>query len=220
MKKIIAFLVLAGILFQSSCAVISLIATPTSHEKKIPAEYDLTERQEQKILVLVNQPGWLASGVNLRYYLTRAIHYGLTEKIEFLPENIVDYNKLSEFRSNRSDFALLSAQEVGKALGADIVLVVTVEDYQLNLMPEAKYYDGSLSAAVALVDTASGEKLWPDSAESKPVYVGIDIEPNGRRVAIGRLAGALAHCTVRHLYGCTVAKFKIAEDRSGINWED
>ncbi|GAI99230.1 unnamed protein product, partial [marine sediment metagenome] len=53
------------------------------------------------------------------------MHRTLTEKIEIESENFVDYKKLSEFRSNRSDFAFLSAQEVGKALGADVVLVIT-----------------------------------------------------------------------------------------------
>ncbi len=220
MKKIIAFFMLAGILFQSGCGLIAVMASPTPHEQKIPAEYDLSERKEQKILVLVNQPTWLAAGVNLRYYLTIAMHRTLTQKIEIESENFVDYKKLSEFRSNRSDFAFLSAQEVGKALGADVVLVITIENYQLNAMPEANYYDGSLNAGAALFDVAGGEKLWPESAKSKRVKVGFDIESRGRQAAISRLANAFAHCSVRYLYDCPKNRFKIVEDRSGINWED
>ncbi len=220
MKKIIAFLVLAGILFQSGCGLVSVMISPTPHEQKITAEYDLSERKDQKVLVLVNQPAWLAAGVNLRYYLTKAMHITLTEKLEIESENFVGYNKLSEFRSNKSDFAFLSAQEVGKALGADVVLVITIENYRLNAMPEANYYDGSLNAGVALFDVAGGEKLWPESAKSKRVKVGFDIESRGRQVAISRLAKAFAHCTVRYLYDCSRTRFKIAEDRSGINWEN
>jgi len=220
MKKIIAFFMLAGILFQSGCGLIAVMASPTPHEQKITAEYDLSERKDQKILVLVNQPAWLAADVNLRYYLTTSMHRTFTKKVEIESENFVDYNKLSDFRSNRSDFAFLSAQEVGKALGADVVLVITILNYQLSEMPEADYYDGWLNAGAALFDVASGEKLWPESAKSKRVQVGFDLESRGRRIAIIRLANAFAHCTIRYLYGCPKNQFKIIEDQSALNWED
>lgn len=220
MKKIIAFLALAGILFQSGCGLIAAVGSPTPHEQKVQAEYDLTERKEEKMLVLVNQPRWVGASANLRYYLTKAIHKNLTGRIEIESENLVSYNELSEFRSKRPDFSLLSSQEVGTALGAGIVLVVMIEDYQLNTIPEVNYYEGFLNARAALFDTAGGKKLWPESAGSKRIKVGFDIESLGRQVAISRLAGALAHCTIRYLYNCPKNKFKIAEDRSGINWED
>jgi hypothetical protein len=53
-----------------------------------------------------------------------------------------------------------------KGFGADMVLLLMVEDYQLTKMAETDYYKGFLGAQAALLNTAAGEKLWPELAES------------------------------------------------------
>jgi hypothetical protein len=220
MKKVIVFSVLAAIFFYNGCGVVGLLGTPSRHERKIPAEYDLTKRKNQKILILVEQPGWLSTQANLRYYLTEAIRENLTAKVEVPPEYIISYNELSEFRSNKSDFPLLSPATVGRALGADIVLLVMLEDYQLSEVAETGYYGGFLGAQTVLFETATGEKLWPESAESKSIRVGFEVEQQGQEAAVGRLVAACAYCTTRYLYNCPKDKFKISDDRSHISWEE
>ena len=217
------FTFLTAVLFQSGCGVVGLMGTPTNSEKKVPAEYDLTEHTDQKILVVVNQPGWLNAKVNLRYYLTEAIRKSLIKKIKISPEYLVPYSELSEFRStcgraNKGDFSLLSPVEMGTAFDANMVLLVIIEDYQLHEIAETNYYKGFLSAQTVLFDTATGEKLWPESAKSKGIKVGFEVEEHGREVAIARLTSACAYCTTRYLYDCPKNKFKIAEDKSGIGW--
>lgn len=107
----------AAILFAGceSAGIVSVLGTPSHHEKEIAAEYNLSQHKDQKTLVLVNQSGWLNAEINLRYYLTRAISRNLVAKVEIKPENFVNYSELSEFRSNKSDFSFLSPVEVGKA---------------------------------------------------------------------------------------------------------
>lgn len=221
-KLLFTFTFLTAALFYSGCSftrTIGALSSPTSHEKKIPAEYDLTRHRKQKILVLVNQPAYLNAQVNLRFYLTEAMSKNLIKKVKIRPWYLVGYNELSEFRSGQPNFSLLSPAEVGTALDADIVLLVTLEDYRLHEIVETDYYKGFLSTRTILFDTATGEKLWPKSAKSKSIKVGFEVESYGREVAVKRLMDACAHCTVRHFYNCPKDKFKIFDDRSGPIWE-
>ncbi len=200
--------------------MVGLLGTPARHERKIPAEYDLTKRKKQKILVLVEQPGWLGAQANLRYHLTEAINKELTREIKISITKLIDYDRLSEFRSKREDFSLLSPIEIGTAFDANMVLLVVVESYQLNEVPETSYYKGSLGVKAVLLGTVTGKKLWPESEESRSIKVGYEVENRGQEIAIKRLAAAAAHCNVRHFYNCPKERFKIADDKSRINWEN
>ena len=220
MSKIIAFFTLAASLFHSGCGMVALIGTPSESEKKIPAEYNFAEHTNQKILILVKQPAYLTTHVNLRYHLTKAIRKELIAKVEIPPERFIDYGELSRFRSDKSNFSLLSPVEVGKALDADMVLLVAIEDSQLGKMAESNYYKGFLNAQTILLDTANEEKLWPKSTQSKDIRVGFEIEEHGREIAVSRLVNAGAYCITRYFYDCPKPKFKIADDRSGVGWKD
>lgn len=222
MRKLTVFFTLVMLLPHSGCklgAVVALVGSPTDHEKKIPAEYDLGEREGEKILVLVHEPGWLGARVNLRYYVTEAINENLTKKVKIKAEYLAGYDELSKFRSNQPNFALLPVAEVGVALDASMVLLVVAEDYQLTKMGEMDYYKGFLAGRAALVDVGSGKQLWPKSGESKSVRVGFEMVQGSPESAVVRLAADFAHCTVRYFYGCAVAKFKIPDDRSGAGWD-
>ena len=222
-EPLFIFTFLTAVLFDSGCSftrTVSTLSTPTRHERKIPAEYDLTEHRDQKILVLVNQPAYLNAQTNLRYYLTEEVNKNLIKKLKIPPEYLVTYDGVSAFRSNQSNFSLLSPIEVGKALDANMVLLVMVKDYQLNEMPEANCYQGFLNIQTVLFETAAGRKLWPESERSKSIKVGFDVEHRGREIAVKRLVAACAHCTVRYFYDCPGDKFKTADDKSGVGWED
>jgi hypothetical protein len=196
------------------------LGTESYHEEKVPAEYNLAKVPGKKILVLVNQPVWLDSQTNLRYYLTRAIRQNLIAETKIPQENLITYDKLSEFRSSRSDFSLLSPVEIGKALGVDLVLLILVENCQLQGMAETDYLSGELSTAASLFDVQTGEKVWPQSQGGKIVKVGFEIETKGAEVAVSRLTAASAFCTTRFLYDCPKARFGIAEDKTIAGWEN
>ncbi|MHC4060356.1 MAG: hypothetical protein ACYSR6_01920, partial [Planctomycetota bacterium] len=202
----------------NGCGFISILATPTRHEQKVPAEYALQNHTNEKILVLVHQPGWLDARTNLRYHLTDAIHKELFEKIRIPPMHVIPYGKLSEFRSERPDFLSLSAAEVGTALGADMVLFVRIDGYELSRFAETNYYIGFLNGQSNLYEASTGRRLWPTSDRSKPVRVGFDVGSGNREAAVGRLANAVAHCTVRYFYDCPLDEFKIGDDRSHTGW--
>ena len=222
MKKLIVFITFIAVVCHGGCnlgGLVGIVGSPTQREKKIPAEFDLAAHKGQKILILVNQPGWLDADVDLRGGLTEAIGEILVEKAKIKPAYLIGYDELSEFRSNNANFSLLSAAEVGAALNADMVLLVVPEAYQLTEMGGAGYYKGFLGAQTVLLDVANGEKLWPGLAERRTIRVGFEIEDRGREIAIKRLMAGCAHCIVRYFYNCPMLRFKISDDRSDISWE-
>jgi hypothetical protein len=206
--------------FCSGCPAIGVLATPTRHERKVSAEYDLSGQRDKSVLVLVKQPAYLNAQENLRYYLTNSVRENLVTKTRIDRENIVSYERLSEFRSSEPDFSLLEPAAIGRALEAEIVLLIVVEDYELYEMAETGYHKGSLATRSVLLDTTSDKKLWPQAESSKSIRVGFEFEGGRREAAVTRLAAALGHCTARYFYDCPKKKFKIADDRTHISWED
>ena len=196
--------------------LVSLLGTESYHEQKIPAEFDFSKQTDKKILVLVDQPAWalLNSQADLRYYLTKAIRTNIMIQAELKPENLLSYDKLVKFRSSQSDFSSLSPIEIGKAMDANMVLLVLIEDYQLNEMSQSSYLMGNLNTRVILYDAQTGEKLWPQQEASRSVRVSFDVETKGVEVAVSRLTAANAFCTTRYFYDCPKAKFRIYEDRT------
>ncbi len=199
--------------------LVSLMGTESYYEQKIPAEFDLSKQIDKKILVLVDQPAWLDSQANLRYYLTKAIRQNIMVKTKLTPENLISYDKLVEFRSSEPDFSSMSPVEIGKAMDANMVLLVLIENYNLDTVPESTYLMGNLDTRVILYDVQAGEKLWPKEEVSRSIKVGFDYETGGMDKAISRLAVDSAFCTTRYFYDCPKAQFRIADDRTRIDWE-
>ena len=223
MKKPTVFFTLFAAFFFGGCqyaGIVSLLGTPSQYEQEIAAEYDLSKQKDQKLLVLVDQPGWVNTSENLRYYLTRAINKNLKEMAKIQPEHLVDYNDLSEFRSNKSDFSLLPPVEVGRAFDANMVLFVVVEDYHLRKIAQEGGHEGFLAARVVLLDTATEGQLWPEAPKSKSIKVGFETEGRGQTVAAQRLVAACAYCMTRYLYNCPKSKFSVTEDKSRIGWQE
>ncbi|MHC4187220.1 MAG: hypothetical protein ACYSRQ_03415 [Planctomycetota bacterium] len=214
-KKIVLFLFCITLgLFQCGCGMVSVMGTPTRYEEEVPAEYNLADLQDKKILVFVKQPYWLDAEVNLRVYLTDAIHEQLIKKAGISPGSLIGYDKLSKYRTGRPSFSLMNPSDVGKALGADIVLFVNVIEAKLENMPDTDIYTGSLSAQAFVIDTSTGVNLWPEQSSGRSISVGFEMEEKGLKAAVSRLSGSTSHCIVRYLYNCKVAYFKIRDDKS------
>jgi len=218
MRKAGLIITLTMVFFCGGCSIIGFMLSPGAYEKKIPAEYELAGHAKQKILVLVNQPGWLNAQANLRYYLTDAINKNLIRNIRISSKNFVTYDELSNYRSGQPNFLQLSPVEISKALRADVVLAVAIEDSQLTELGQTGYYKAHLYARAALFDTLTGTKLWP-SEDSRSIKVGFEAEGYNREMAIQRLVIACAHCITRYLYPCYIDNFKIADDMSSLGWE-
>lgn len=205
---------------QAGCSpgMIAVLGTPTSAETKIPPEYDITKQKDKSILVLVDQPSYLSAHPNLRYFITDTAYKLLQERAKIKQELLIDYDKLAEFRSNTLDFFLLGPEKVGSELGADLVLLIVINDCRISQVGETGYFSGSLDAYAQLIDSATGEKLWPTLEQAKRIKVGFESERRGSDAAAVRLAVATAHCVTRYLYNCPKNQFRISDEAGSVGW--
>jgi hypothetical protein len=212
MKKVLVFCALGMFLCCGGCRAVAALASPTVHEIKIPAEYDLGGNKPAKMLVLVEQPAWTASESNIRLYLTQAIESMLNDQIGIKAETFVPYQKLADLRNNSTDFSTLSPAEVGKALDATIVLYVIIDNFGLYGLSDAGYYRGQLDVRSGLYNAADGRRLWPESGDLKAVSVGVEMQKEHEKTA-QRLAASMAKCIVRYFYDCPKPEFRSADER-------
>jgi hypothetical protein len=219
MRKPVAYITIAVLSFTCGC-IVPIFTTPTRHEKKVPAEYNLTLDKGKKIAVLVENPIWSNAPVSLTSQLTTAITKNLTDDLGLKSKNIISNEKVQAYRATIPSFSQLSPVELGKAVGADLVLFAQVQEFTLTQTLETEYYKGQLAGKAALFDVATGQKLWPESEPGKSVLVAFDIEQGSYDEAVEKLVNAFAHCVTRCLYDCPVPKFEIFEDKSGTGWNE
>ena len=210
MKKVY-FLLLLPMFFLGGCGLVSILSTPTASEMFHKAQYDLDERLDGNILVIVEQ-GSGVSVANFRPYLTKYINAFLIEKAGVKKDAIVDYVTISKYRSGHAEFSGLSPAAKGMALGAEKVLLVVVADYGLYEQGGSGYYKGLLTSRSFLFDVESGQVEWPRDGGGRSVSVGVDSEAGADDSAVRMLSKSTAHCIVRYLYDCAKDKFKASAE--------
>jgi hypothetical protein len=219
-QKLIKLILVCSVLPLTGCApgLVSVLGTPTSAETKVPPEYDITKEKGKKVLTLVEQPYFLRTNPNLRYIITVCINKILEDRAKIRPEMFISYDALAQLRSSAADFSMLTPAQVGSQLGADYVLVVTINNYQLGDKNEQGFFTGRLEAQAQLFSVSTAEKLWPEMETARKVMVGFDSVRSSADSATLRLAGNAAHCVTRFLYKCPINQFKSADEESEIGW--
>jgi hypothetical protein len=214
MRKLL-FLYVAG-LFVISCGgcvrAIAAMSSPTQWEIKVPAEYKLADNKPQKMLVLVEQRAWGTSEVNMRLYLMQAIETLLADKVGIKAGALVSYRELADLRNNTADFSMRGPAEAGKALNAQMVLYVAIDNLGLYELGNAGYYKGQMDTRSGLYDVASGQMLWSESGELKTCFVGFEVQ-QGQDKAAMRLAQATAKCIVRNFYDCPKPEYRVMDEQ-------
>lgn len=203
----------------SGCALFGLVGSPSASEKKIPAEFNISDRAGETILILVNQPVWGEVPSNLKPLLTEDTGKLLTEKTGFSPDQLVLYSALATFRSQRADFHTLSPVEVGAGLKAKLVLLANIQEYKLYELPASGYYKGSVSVRSVLFDVPTGVQVWPDSDDGKYIKVAFEAESGGPQDLAEKLSKTAAHCIVRYFYDCPSNEFKIWGEQPNLEWQ-
>ncbi len=127
--------------------------------KKVPAKYDIPE--DKTIAVLVDDPGHLVKFSPVKYELAKQLNKQfLGHKIARQVIPVEDVIKL--VASNRNS-KLLSNAEIGKKLGADIVVNVEIIRFALKDADYSQIWQGKLQAKVRVVDVQKG-RLWPNDS--------------------------------------------------------
>jgi len=209
--KLVLALVGVGILV-SGCAIFGVAVSPSAAEVKLKAEYNLVDKEPNKILILVEQPPTDTSTSNIRLYISQFAEAMLVTKLKLKQETIIPYQKLSELRDAREDFAMLSPVEVGRALGAEMVLYITVDEFRQAKLGSESFYESILTTRSGLYDVGRGELVWPEDGNLRKIKVGLDMEKGEFDKGASRLAQASVKCVVRYLYNVKKIDSRVPEE--------
>ncbi|MCK5565179.1 MAG: hypothetical protein KAJ07_08020 [Planctomycetes bacterium] len=227
MKKIILLIAILVVSLTSfGCNnMVAVLVSPTNYEKKIPAEYDLRkEAKRQKILVVVDRAP--ASGPNKKVMplLAAMVENFLIKKAKIGKKYILPYEEADPLSNIEGDVLLADPVKIGSDAGADLVLYVLIESYNIRMIDKRRgYFTATMVTRSMLFDVASREILWTADGDGKRVAVKVELETQGRARAIERLNMTTSHCITRCLYNCSKRLFKTADELRShdelINWQ-
>jgi hypothetical protein len=189
----------------AGCQIGGAFVAPTAHEKKVPAEYNLASTK-QKVMIFIDEARSATTGFNYRQTFYDALSSALTRKARVNAANIMTYkNPANESPGSLSQ---LMPAEIGKKAGADLVLYVRIERFQLTEMDSRGFYSGTMHTQSAIFDTNTSQAVWPADGKPRLTRVNIDLEKDGRDKTTYVLADAAAHCITRHFYDCPTDRFR------------
>ena len=203
-------LAVIGTVWSGGCNVIGFIAAPTAHEKKVPAEYDLY-RTESRILVFVDQTRSSGSGFQIRSALDATVSAYLTNKVRIDKSNIIA--TVGYTPSLVQAYAGLSPAQIGRKAGADLVLYIRIDKYDLEQMDSRGFFSGDIATRSVLVDVDSAKIIWPASQAARLNRIKVELETSGRDAISNRLMSGAAHCITRYFYNCPGPKFRWGDEQ-------
>jgi hypothetical protein len=207
----------ALVVWSGGCNVIGFIASPTAYEKKVPAEYEL-HRTESRILVFVDQARSSSVGFHVRGALDAAVIGYLADKVRVDKNNIIA--PVGYTSSRVQAYAGLSPAQIGQKAGADLVLYIRIDKYELEQMDRRGYFNGSMVTRSVLVDVDSAKVLWPASQEARLNRIKVELETGGREAALNRLMSGSAHCITRYFYNCPGPRFRWGDEQKEYKFDN
>jgi hypothetical protein len=219
---IITIITVWASLFPSGCEIAGNVMTETDAEKVVPAEFSLADT-EGKIVIVVAQPAWIKTPMDLRIVLTESFNLRLKETAKIEKDRLVPYSEILKARQGMPDDKKDNALEIAGKVAAKYVIAVQIVDFDLATFAENDFYNGSMQTRTCLYD-ANGVKLWPaksaDDSNStvseegcRYMEVGIEAEKGTVKTSVERLSMATAHCIIRYFYDCEKPKFRIPEEQ-------
>ena len=213
-RLLVVWLGLAALVFGGGCNILGWVVNPGPYDRKVTAEFDIKERAADRILVVVDEsPGNGGGSVIVRKKLALAVETLLVERAKVDEKYIVSQEDMEFLGNVGSDYHRASPVNIASQLGAGLVLYVKIVNYKLYASGPEDYYVGSLMSRCVLIDSASGEVLWPTDGEPKLIRMAVDLETRGRNETQGRLVSATAHGIVRYLYDIRVRYFKTSAEQ-------
>ena len=190
-------------------------------EKIIHAEFKLVKNKKEtgKIAIVVNQPGWIKTPVDLRITLTDAINKALEEKIEIKKERLIPYTDIQKCRLSLPEDKKDDPFEIMSKLKAQYVLAVQITDFDLSTFAEQDFFNGTMVTKSCLFD-ANNVKMWPNDAndDCRTVTVGLETEKGTIKSSVLRLSTATAHCITRYFHDCKAILFRIKEEQKELDY--
>ncbi|MBN1787353.1 MAG: hypothetical protein JW806_03055 [Sedimentisphaerales bacterium] len=205
----------------AGCGGIAAIGTETASEKEIPAEFHLRQTKG-KILVFVNQPGWVRAPMDLRTALTDSFNMAFEHNVGIAKERLIPYSSIMNLRTTLAANEKNDAFKAASKLGAEYVLSIEIMEFELTTFSEKDFFNGAINTKSCLYNS-QGEKLWPKERGEKEeackiLTLGFEARKETVKSAVDRLANATAHCVTRYFYNCKKIKFRIAEEHKEFDY--
>ena len=211
--RITVIVCLVLLVFCGGCNIFGFLAAPSAYERRIKAEYKLRKRQDEKILVFVDEAQGGRTSVDFRMDLSEEIASLLKKKVRISKENLLGYDEIASLQQSRDDFNSLVPTHIGKELGAGVVLYLQIVDYGLYGNEKERYYNGSLVSRCVLVETATGDVLWPEDRQVR--YLRSRVELDVMRESVNtRLVKAMGHMTARNFYDVPWPEYDASDEQT------
>lgn len=180
----------------AGCELISYPVAALGPTPKTPAVYELPENAT--VLVF---PDDLTSPVSyppLKRMVAQQTSELLTAN-EAAAET-VSYRSLQDLQARQPEFNTRPTpiDEVGQAMGADVVIFINFTEFSLKDDPYNPLWHGRLVALVRVVDTDTGQTLWPElQAQGQEIIVETDPEEQSASDYGSELSERLAEMLAR-----------------------
>lgn len=195
-----------------------ILSSETDSEKVTPAELNLA-KTDGNIAVIVSQPAWIKTPMDLRVTLTEAINTALEEKAKIKKGRLIPYIKVLQCRMGLPDEKRDDPFTIASKLHAQYTLNIQITDFELSTFTEENLYNGTMITKSCLLD-ANDNKIWPKEVNEpgRQVTVGIEEEKGTAESSVKMLETATAHCITRYLYNCKTEVFRIAEEQKELDY--
>ena len=202
LKNVYRIALLAVCLGASGCPTNGIYSTLTP-------TYNLTANQDKKILIWVESPRSAAADADAAETLAEAIGNYLMTRAKIRPENVI----LGQESRDASLYVLQSTEAAALQQGAELALLVRIEDYELLPMNIRNFYSGRMLTRAVLLDAATSQTLWPQGLDGKVHDIVVELGQGNRTEILSRLADGTAHCIVRNLYPIMKLHYKNSDER-------
>jgi len=173
MKRSLALAVLAGVLATGAggCAIFSWTVAQFAPPQKVPAQFEPPAQKRWLVLVddvLVGQGTYQT----VKSMLTDRLNAQLVE--HKVAASTIPFSQVVHLETITPHYSDLGIPRIGRDLGADLVLYVHIDAFELRDSPVETLWHGQFRGTVKLVDVQAG-RLWPadrpDGHQVGPVEV-------------------------------------------------
>ncbi len=191
---------LAGIAVFSGCA--------DYYSKRTP-EYNLVSNQDKKVLIWVDASRSSYADADAPDAVAGAIGNHLLARAGIKPHNIIYRDEAMRAGGPLPE----SPEAAARQVGAQLVLMVQIEDYELLSMRIRNFYSGRMMTRSLLLDVQTGQAVWPSSGVGKVHDIVIELGEGNRRRMLSRMADSTAHCILRNLYPIGKNQYRNSDER-------
>lgn len=179
-KLLLVPLSIAAVLtMMPGCNVVTPIAYAIHGPEKVMPVFTLEELA--KTVIFVDDPSSRITQRRLRYAIAdRATKELLAKRVLV---DMLDPRGILTAASNERYGEQMSISELGKSVGADVVIYAVVTDFSMS--PETGAYIPRSNLRVKVIDVASGKRLWPGDEKGHLANVQIPQKPGSNPTSSG-----------------------------------